>query len=157
MKVASSPVVSVKKSPKARPAKAGVESAQLISQLALFLDNKPGMLARVCELLAAAKINIYALSTSDTVDHIVVRLVVNDAVRAVRLFEEHGTLVVTQEVLMVNGDSRPGSLARMARELSEARVNIEYAYTAIGPEARKGVIILRVSKPALALKILNSL
>lgn len=150
-------VVSTKKTAVARNPTPDVECAQLIPQLALFLDNKPGMLARVCELLAAAKINIYALSTSDTVDHIVVRLVVEDAVRAVRLFEEHGTLVVTQEVLMVKADSRPGSLGAIARTLSDARINIEYAYCATGPESRKGVLILRVNKPAPALKLLNNL
>ena len=38
-------------------------------QLAIFLDNRPGTLARVADALAEAKINIYAISTSDTVDH----------------------------------------------------------------------------------------
>src|SRR5689334_23591228 len=39
---------------------------QLATQLALFLDNKPGTFARVCDALSEAKINIYAVSTSDT-------------------------------------------------------------------------------------------
>jgi len=49
---------------------------QITKQLAIFLDNRPGMLARVADALAASKINIYAISTSDTVDHTVIRLVV---------------------------------------------------------------------------------
>src|ERR1700740_562561 len=65
---------------------------QITKQLAIFLDNRPGTFARVADALAAAKINIYAISTSDTVDHSVVRLVVNDYRRALHLFEEHGTL-----------------------------------------------------------------
>ena len=84
---------------------------QLADQLALFLDNKPGTLARVCDALSAAKINIYAISTSDTVDHSVVRMVVSDARKALLLFEEHGTLVVESEVLLIEGDNKPGSLA----------------------------------------------
>ena len=47
-------------------------------QLAVFLANKPGTLADVCDELARARINIYALTTSDTVDHAVVRMVVSD-------------------------------------------------------------------------------
>ena len=35
-------------------------------QLAIFLSNKPGALARVCEALAEAEINIHALAISDT-------------------------------------------------------------------------------------------
>ena len=42
---------------------------QITKQLAIFLDNRPGMLARLADALAEAKINIYAITTSDTVDH----------------------------------------------------------------------------------------
>ncbi len=41
----------------------------ITKQLAVFLDNQPGMLAAVADALAEANINIYAISTSDTVDH----------------------------------------------------------------------------------------
>ena len=60
----------------------------ITTQLALFLENKPGTLARVCEALEKAKINIYAVSTSDTIDHSVVRMVVSDTRKALLLFEE---------------------------------------------------------------------
>lgn len=52
---------------------------QITKQLAIFLDNEPGMLARVCHALADAKVNIYAISASDTVDHTVIRLVVDNS------------------------------------------------------------------------------
>lgn len=129
---------------------------QITKQLALFLDNRPGTLARVCDALSAAKINIYAFSTSDTVDHIVVRMVVSDARRALLLFEEHGTLVVETEVLMIEGENKPGALARIAHELAKAKVNIDYAYCATPPDARKGLLILRASNVRKALKVLNS-
>ena len=63
---------------------------QITKQLAIFLDNRPGTLARLADALAEAKINIYAISTSDTVDHSVIRLVVNDYRKALHVFEEHG-------------------------------------------------------------------
>ena len=129
---------------------------QLATQLALFLDNKPGTLARVCEALSAAKINIYAIATSDTVDHSVVRMVVSNARKALLMFEEHGALAVESEVLMIDGDNKPGSLARICHKLAAAAINIEYAYCATPPDARKGLLILRVSNAKKALKILNS-
>ena len=129
---------------------------QLATQLALFLDNKPGTLARVCDTLSAAKINIYALNTSDTVDHSVVRLVVSDPRKALLLIEEHGALVVESEVLLIEGDNKPGSLARICDRLSDAKVNIEYAYCATPPNAKKGLLILRVANPKKALKVLRA-
>ena len=110
---------------------------QITKQLALFLENRPGMLARVCNALTAAKINIYAISTSDTVDHSVVRMVVSDPVKALFVFEEHGTLVVEDDVLMITGDNKPGSLANLAHKLAKAKINIEYAYCATPPDAKK--------------------
>src|SRR5437764_14872536 len=54
-----------------------------VTQLAVFLSNRPGALARVCEELAGAEINIHALSISDTADHSVVRIAVSDTDRSV--------------------------------------------------------------------------
>ena len=130
---------------------------QLTHQLALFIDNRPGTLARVCEALAEAKINIYAISTSDTIDHSVIRMVVSDPRKALLLFEERGTLVVESEVVMVEGGNRPGSLARIAQKLADTGVNIEYCYCATPPDAKKGLLILRVSNAKKALKVLNTL
>jgi len=129
---------------------------QLALQLALFLDNKPGTLARVCDALSVAKINIYAISTSDTVDHSVVRMVVSDPRKAMLLFEEHGTLVVETEVLLIEGDNKPGSLAKICHKLAAAKINIEYAYCATPPDARKGLLILRVNNAKKAMKLLNT-
>lgn len=129
---------------------------QITTQLALFLDNRPGMLARVCDALSEANINIYAITTSDTVDHSVIRMVVSDTRKALLLFEERGTLVVESEVLMVEGDNKTGSLARIARRLADASINIEYAYCATAPTAKKGLLVLRTSNAKKALKVLNS-
>jgi hypothetical protein len=129
---------------------------QLTQQLAVFLNNRPGTLARLCEALSEEKINIYAISTSDTVDHIVIRMVVSDAARALAIFEDRGTLALTTDVLMVDGSNKPGSLAAIANALAEAKINIEYAYCATHPTAQKGLLILRVSDPPKALKVLNS-
>jgi hypothetical protein len=129
---------------------------QITKQLALFLENRPGMLARVCEALSAAKINIYAISTSDTVDHIVVRMVVSDSALALVVFEEHGTLVVEDDVLMITSDNKPGALAALAKKLALGKINIEYAYCATLPDAKKGLMILRVSDVKKAMKLLNS-
>jgi hypothetical protein len=129
---------------------------QITKQLAIFLDNRPGMLARVTDALSEAKINIYAITTSDTVDHSVIRLVVSDYRKALHVFEEHGTLVVEDDVLMIDGANRPGELARIAHKLADAKVNIEYCYSATSPAAKSGLMIVRVSNPTRALKVLNT-
>jgi hypothetical protein len=44
----------------------------------------------------------------------------------------------------------------MAHKLADAKINIEYCYSATPADARKGVMIMRVSNPGKALKVLNS-
>ena len=129
---------------------------QIAKQLAIFLDNRPGTLARLADALAEAKINIYAISTSDTVDHTVMRIVVSDYRKALHLFEERGTLAVEDDVLLIEGDNRPGSMSKIAHKLAAAKINIEYAYCATPPDARKGLLVLRVKDAKKALKVLNT-
>lgn len=128
---------------------------EIATQLALFLANKPGTLAAVCDALAAEDINIFGLTISDTVDHAVVRMVVSDHVRALSIFEEHGTLVVENDVLMLEHDNKPGTLSRIAKKLAAENVNIEYAYLASAPTAAKGLLIFRPNNLRKAFEILN--
>ena len=125
-------------------------------QLALFLENKPGTLAAVCDALAAENINIYALTISDTVDHSVVRMVVSDPHKALSIFEDHGTLVVESDVILIEHDNKPGSLSRVAKQLAASDVNIEYAYLASGPHCEIGTLVLRVNDINKALGVLSA-
>jgi hypothetical protein len=126
-----------------------------VKQLALFLENKPGTLSKVCKALAAARINIHAISVSDAVDHAVVRMVVSDAQKALHLLGEHGVLVVERDVLMLEGHNKPGELARIAAKLASHKINIEYAYSATPSNATTGAMILRVDDPRKAMRVLK--
>lgn len=128
---------------------------RIVEQLAVFIANKPGTLAEVCDALASERVNIYGLTISDTVDHAVVRMVVSDTRRALAVFEARGTLVLENDVLMVENDNKPGSLSEIARALSEHKINIEYAYLASMPSARRGLLIVRVTDTKKALKVLS--
>ena len=134
--------------------KLSMESA---TQLAVFLSNRPGALARVCDALAKAEINIHALATSDTIDHSVVRMVVSEPTKALMLFGESGVLALENDVIMIEGDNAPGMLSKIAERLGKAEVNIEYAYLAASPKADRGLIILRPSDVDKAQRALQGL
>ena len=128
---------------------------EIVQQLTLFLENKPGTLAEVCKELARQKINISALTISDSVDHAIVRMVVNEPRKALDLFESRGVLVVESKVLMIENSNQPGSLAIIAAKLAKAKINIEYAYLATSPGAKTGLLIVRASDTKKALKVLS--
>jgi hypothetical protein len=134
-----------------------MKSVRIVEQLAVFIANRPGTLAAMCDALAEEKINIYGLTISDTVDHAAVRMVVSDTRRAIALLEARGVLVLESEVLMIENDNRPGSLSQIAVVLSKVKVNIEYAYLATMPSSKRGLLLLRVSDVDKALKVLQRL
>jgi hypothetical protein len=128
---------------------------EIARQLSIFLANKPGTLAKVCEELARQKINIYALSISDTSDHSVIRMVVSDTQKALHLLGERGVLVVENKVLLLENANTPGTMAGIAHLLAKAKINIEYAYLASSPSHETGLAVLRVSDTGRAVKLLS--
>ena len=128
---------------------------EVTTQLSLFLANKPGTLAAVCNALGSEGINIYAFTTSDTVDHTVIRLIVDNPRTAMLMLERRGLLVIETQVLMIGGDNRPGSLAAIATKFAEEGANIEYAYCATPPSSRRGLLVVRPDHVDKALRALN--
>jgi hypothetical protein len=114
-------------------------------QLAVFLDNRPGMLARVCQALAKAKINILAMSILDTVDHAIVRMVVDKPKEAEQALSKLLAMVQRRDVVVMDVPNQVGALASIAERLTQAGINLEYAYCAASSSHSEGAIILRTN------------
>ena len=115
------------------------------TQLAVFLDNRPGALARTCQALAAQKINILAMSILDTVDHAIVRLVVDKPREAQDVLSRLHNLVQARDVVMMDVPNELGAIARISERLAEAGINIEYAYCTGSPSHSAGALVLRTN------------
>ena len=114
-------------------------------QLAVFLDNRPGVLARVCQALAKAQVNILALSILDTVDHAIVRMVVDQPKEAEQALSNLHAMVQRRDVIVMDVPNQVGTLANIAEQLAEAGINLEYAYCTAAASDRTGVIVLRTN------------
>ncbi len=125
-------------------------------QLSVFIENKPGRLSYICTTLAENDINIYAMSVHDTVDHAIVRLIVNNPTKALVILEEEGVYTITQDVVVLEIENKPGIISHIAKKLFRADINIEYAYGTVGSREKKGVLIVRVSDTRRALKVLRA-
>jgi hypothetical protein len=115
------------------------------TQLSIFLDNRPGTLARTCQALAKEQINILAMSISDTVDHAVIRLVVSDAKKAAKILQGMQIAAYEHPVILMDVPNAPGSLAKIAEQLAEAGINIEYAYCTGSASQPTGNLVLRTN------------
>ena len=115
------------------------------TQLAVFMDNRPGMLARTCQALAKAQINILTLSILDTVDHAIVRMVVDKPKDAEQILSGLHEVVQARDVIFMDVPNQVGALAKVAERLAEAGINIEYAYCTASASHSAGAIVLRTN------------
>lgn len=128
---------------------------EVTQQLSVFVANQPGTFAAICRTLSSESINIHAFTTSDTVDHQVIRLIVENPRQAVRALERRGALVLETPVIVMEGDNRPGSLAELTQVMADEGANIEYAYCATPPHSEKGLLVLRPNSVTKAMRALN--
>jgi len=115
-----------------------------MTQLSIAMENAPGQLGRVCRALAQANVNIRGIAVSDATDISTIRLLVNDVPAAKTALREAGVQFVSQEVLVLDLEDKPGALEKVASRLGEAGVNIHYLY-GTGESGQKSVMVLRVS------------
>ena len=102
----------------------------MTTELRVLLDDKPGTVAAVAEALGKAGVNIDALAGMPTGggkgD---IRVVVTDAGKAKSALEAAGQKVDrSREVLVLDLADRPGELARTARALANAGINLDSIY-----------------------------
>ena len=114
-------------------------------QLAVFMENRPGMLLRTCQALAAAKVNILALSILDTVDYAIIRMIVDKPKDAETVLSKMHAMVQRHDVIVMDVPNRVGALAGIAERLAEAGINLEYAYCTASPGQGEGALVLRTN------------
>lgn len=101
----------------------------MLEEITVTVDDKPGVLAEVGELLGRSGINIESLSASSYNGLGVLHLVVDDGEDAGELLRQSGYKVEGVRVVMTTTlDDRPGELGRYCRKLANAGVTISSAY-----------------------------
>ena len=125
-----------------------------VKQLSVFLENRPGRLETVAQLLGDANISILALSVADTKDFGILRLLVDKTDLAGKVLCDNGIRCQNSNVTAVEIGSAPGSLARVLALFKEANVNLEYMYTMAEPIGEHPIMIFRFDNHEAALAIL---
>lgn len=126
-------------------------------QLTVYLENKPGQLAKLCKAIANNKVNIMAISVVDTADTGAVRIVVDNLPKANAALKKLGLLIHLRDVLTINCPNKPGILAQIAGKLARSGVNIDYAYGSAGKNSKEAMCVFSVSDPKKADKLLKEI
>ena len=127
----------------------------IIDQLSVFSENKAGMLAEITGQLAAADIDIEALTIADTAEFGVLRLIVDSPKKAVSVLKLGGFIATLTPVIALRMKNKPGALAEIAKVLTDAGTSIEYLYASVTREIDSAFVILRVEDEAAAVELLS--
>ncbi len=125
-----------------------------IKQVSVFIENKPGRLLEVLELLARENVNIKALSLADTSDFGIVRLIVNDTEKALTVLRSNKFTASDTMILATVVEDKPGSLAQILKIFSSHGINIEYMYGFTSPMKGKAIMVFRLSDAEAGEKVL---
>ena len=114
-----------------------------ITQISVFLENKPGQLAAAVRRISEAGVNLRALSLADTKDFGLLRLIVDDVPMAKAVLSEH-SIVLETPVIAARMDDVSGALDRILQLLETTQINVEYMYAFTGPATGSAYVVLRV-------------
>lgn len=101
----------------------------MLEEIIIVVDEEPGTLANIGELLGSNGVNIETLCASSHNGNGVIHLVVDDGEDASEVLQSNGYKVEqTRPVMTATLDDRPGELGRYCRKLADAGVSISSAY-----------------------------
>jgi hypothetical protein len=108
------------------------EERVMATDLTLYLDDQPGELARVGDVLGTAGFNIAGLcALTSGGGQAEVHILVQDPTPAFEALQRAGIKIAAeQEVMVLNIEDRPGALGEVARKLGAAKVNLTTVYLA---------------------------
>ncbi len=108
------------------------------AELTVRVQNMPGALGRLCQVLADERVNILALSLEPAGT---LHLLVDNPVHAGGLLRDRHYQVSERDVLYTTVPNAPGALARVAAMLAAEGVNLEYVYvTTVDGQPMAGVV-----------------
>jgi len=125
-----------------------------IKQISVFLENTTGRLSEVTKTLANSGINLRAISIADTADFGILRLIVDKTDKAVEALNAAGFTTRQTDVVAVEIEDVPGSLAKMMDLFRNSSINIEYLYASLEGQAGKAVVIFKLEDHEKGQKIL---
>ncbi|WP_295807943.1 ACT domain-containing protein [uncultured Victivallis sp.] len=126
-----------------------------IKQLSLFVENQPGSLSKVCQVLKENRINISTLSLADTREYGILRLLIQEYERARDVLEKAGYVVKVTDVLALTVPDHPGGLADTLAILDKHALSVEYMYAFTYGRSNKAIIVFRFENPEKAIAMLK--
>ena len=114
----------------------------MLKQVAVFVENQPGSLRKVTTQLHQEGISIYAFTSYDTPEFGILRVVVDDPLKAKEILTAKGFVNKICDVIAIQLNDEKGAMDSVLSSLMDSNVNINYIYSSFGYEDRKSAVIV---------------
>ena len=128
----------------------------MIRQISVFVENQPGSMMNVTSVLTEAGVNIRAISTFDTPEFGIMRLVVDNPVSAKNSLTAKGFVTRVSNVIGVELKDEQGNLNQMLKILADGKINIDYIYSFVIREGKAPVMVFHTDDFEQAEKVLEA-
>lgn len=126
----------------------------MANQFVVQLKNIPGAMAVLAEELAERGVDLRAIGGGGLGDSGHVIMTTADDATTKQILDEGGYTYVEGESILAEVDDRPGGMARIARALADAGVNI-HGHLFLGRWGDRAMFAFVVDRPDLAKPILE--
>lgn len=113
----------------------------MLEHLSIFIENKPGKLNRIMEILGEAKVNIRAYSIAGAGEFGVLKILVDNPDEAAETLHSHGLAVAKRPILIAIVEDTPGALYKFLNMLSSNGVNVADSYGFLLPDKNAAIVL----------------
>jgi len=99
-----------------------------VKEFDVYVQNKPGELAKICEMLGNQGVNIKAIASERNHERPMIKIVTDDEATAKSALLRSGVQYALRDIVSVKMLDRPGELGKVARKLAKAMVNVDSIY-----------------------------
>ncbi|MBC3889349.1 ACT domain-containing protein [Acetobacterium paludosum] len=116
----------------------------MIRQVSIFMENHEGRLNKMLKILAENDINIRSLNIAETMDYGIIRLILQETEKGIEVLKKNNIRCTLTSVLAAEVPDQPGGLSNLVDALTQAKINIVYAYSFLPKKTDNAIIIMRV-------------
>ena len=116
----------------------------MATQISVFVENKPGKIEAITDILFQGGINLRGISIASRGDFGILKILPDNPGKAAGLLEGSGATISRRAVVIALIDDRPGSLHELLKVLRKNSINIDDCYGISVEQDKQAAIVLDI-------------
>ena len=114
----------------------------MLRQISIYAENKKGCFQNITGLLGENGINILGSVTNDSAEYGIIRMVVSDPEKCLKVLGENGYICKATPVLAIECPDEVGALDNILKTLYKSNINVNYIYLSFNRESGLPIMVM---------------